>query len=41
MGIKKLKKSKAFIILQKKLVMNVKIWKIIIQQRKGEYNSAR
>ena len=35
-GIKNLENPKAFMIIHKKLMMFMKIWKTIIQQRKGE-----
>ena len=36
-GIKKLQNPKAFIDYSQKLTMFMKIWKAIIQQRKGEW----
>ena len=36
-GIKKLQSPKAFIDYSQKLIMFMKIWKAIIQQRKGEW----
>ena len=35
-GIKTLKNSKALLIIHKQLMMFMKIWQTIIQQRKGE-----